>query len=100
MTRSLFFLHARPGGGRQVLDVLERLGVLALAGGHPGLLGIEAAASVDDEDDIVILGSWASPAHYERWRASPDHGRLLQELSPLLTTEPEARVYRIAESTS
>ena len=100
MTRSLFFLHARPGEGRDVLDVLERLGVLALAGGHPGLLAMEAAASIDDEDDIVILGSWASPAHYERWLTSADHGRLLSELSQLLTTEPEARVYRIAESTS
>jgi len=100
MTRSLFFLHARPGGGREVLDVLERLGVLALAGGHPGFLAMEAAASVDDEDDIVILSSWASPAHYERWLASPDHDRLLRELSELLTAEPEARVYRIAESTS
>jgi quinol monooxygenase YgiN len=100
MTRSLFFLHARPGGGREVLDVLERLGVLALAGGRPGLLALEAAVCVDDEDDIVILGSWASPAHYERWLASPDHGRLLHDLSELLTTEPETRVYRIAESTS
>ena len=60
MTRSLLFLHAQPGRGAELLRVLERLGVLAVASEQPGFLGVEVAASVDDADEIVIVGSWAS----------------------------------------
>lgn len=100
MTRSLLFLHAQPGRGRELLRILERLGVLAVASEQPGFLGVEAAASVGDEDDVVIVGSWASPEHYEKWLAGPIPGRLLQDIEGLLATAPESRLYRIAESVS
>lgn len=100
MTRSLLFLHARRGHGSELLRILERLGVLAMASEQPGFLGVEVAASVDDEDDIVIIGSWASQELYERWRAGPVPGRLLEQIESLLTTEPVNRVYHIVEAVS
>jgi quinol monooxygenase YgiN len=100
MTRSLLFLHARPGRGSELLRLLERLGVLAMASEQPGFLGVEVAASIDDEDDIVIIGSWASQEHYERWRTGPVPGQLMEQIEDLLTTAPVSRVYHIVEAVS
>jgi len=100
MTRSLLFLHARPGHGSELLRVLERLGVLAMASQQPGFLGVEVASAADDEDDIVIIGSWASQELYERWRAGPFPGQLLEQIESLLTTAPVSRVYHIVEAVS
>ena len=100
MTRSLLFLHARPGHGSELLRLLERLGVLAMASEQPGFLGVEVAASIDDEDDIVIIGSWASQEHYERWRTGPVPGQLMEQIEDLLTTAPVSRVYHIVEAVS
>ena len=100
MTRSLLFLHARPGRGRELLRILEELGLLATTSDVHGLLEIDVATSVEDEDDVVIVGSWASPELYERWLAGPVPGRFLRELDGLLAAEPVSRVYRTVESVS
>lgn len=100
MTRSLLFLHARPGRGTELLRILERLGVLAVASEQPGFLGVDVGTSVDAEDDVVIVGSWATAEHYERWLAGPIPGRLLQQIEGLLETGPVSRVYRVVESVS
>jgi len=100
MTRSLLFLHARPGQGRELLRILEEIGLLAVANDQHGFLDVEIAASVEDEDDVVIVSSWASPELYERWLAGPVPARFLQELEGLLTAEPVSRVYRTVESVS
>ena len=100
MTRSLLFLQAKPGHGGELLRILEQLGVLAVVSGQPGFLDVEVATSVDDEDDVVIVGSWASTEHYERWLAGQLPGQLLPQIEDLLATEPVSRVYRIVESVS
>ena len=100
MTRNLLFLHAKPGHGSELLRILERLGVLAMASEQPGFLGVEVAASADDEDDIVIIGSWASQAHYERWYAGPVPAQLMEQIEELLTAEPVNSVYHIVEAVS
>ena len=48
----------------------------------------------------MIVGSWASLEHYERWRAGPVPDSLLQQIEGLLTTGPVNRVYRIVEAVS
>ena len=100
MIRSMLFLHARPGLGSELLRALERLGVLAMAREQPGLLGIEVATAVGDDDDVVIVGFWSSQEHYERWREGPSPGLLLEQIESLLGVEPESRVYHIAEAVS
>jgi quinol monooxygenase YgiN len=100
MTRSLLFLHARPGRRADLLRVLEQLEVLTLVRGEHGLLDVEVATALDDEDEVVIVGSWASPELHERWLAGPVPGRLLQEVDGLLSAEPVSRVYHVVESVS
>ena len=95
MTRSLLFLHARPGRRADLLRILEQLEVLTLIGGQHGLLDVEVATAVDDEDEVVIVGSWASPELHERWLAGPVPGRLLQEdRRPALDRAGQSRLPR------
>ena len=100
MTRSLLFLHARPGRRADLLRILEELEVRALIGGQHGLLDVEVATAVDDEEEVVIVGSWASPELHERWLRGPVPDRLLQRIDGLLSTEPVSRVYHVVESVS
>ena len=98
MTRSLRFLQARPGSGAELLRVLERLGVLAVASEQAGFLGIEVAASVDDPDELVLIESWASRELYERWSAGPVAAGWLDQTEGLLTEPPRSRVYQVVEA--
>ena len=72
----------------------------ALAGGQHGFLDVEVVTAVDDENEVVIVGSWASPELYQRWLAGPAPARLLQEVEGLLSAEPVSRVYHVVESVS
>jgi quinol monooxygenase YgiN len=98
VTRRMLFLHAKPGAGAELLRVLERLGVLAVASEQAGFLGIEVAASVDDADELVIVESWASQELYERWSEGPVAAGWLRQIEGLLTKPPSGRVYRIVEA--
>ena len=98
MTRSMLFLQAKPGAGAELLRVLERLGVLAVADEQPGFIGIEVAASVDDADELLIVESWSSQELYERWREGPVAADWLRQIESLLTQPPSGRVYRIVEA--
>lgn len=100
MLRSMLFFQARPGHGSEVLRALERLGVLAMAREQPGFLGVEVATSVDDEDEIVIIGSWASREHYVRWREGPAPAELGEQLEDHVVSPPVERVYHIVEAVS
>ena len=98
MTRSLLFLHARPGCGEELLRVVERLGVLSLASAQSGFLGVEVLTAVDDTDEIAIIESWASRRHYERWRDGPASRALLDQVDALVTDPPVSRTYHVAEA--
>lgn len=98
MIRSLLFLHAKPGCGAELLRVLERLGVLAVASEQPGFLGIEIAASVGDPDELVLVESWASRDLFERWNAGPVAASWLDQIENLLTRPPASSVYHIVDA--
>jgi heme-degrading monooxygenase HmoA len=100
MISSLLFLHATPDCGPYLLQLRPRLGVLAMAGEQPGLLGVEVAAAIDEADEIAIIGSWASLEHYERWRAGPVPGQLLEQIEDHVTSAPVERVFHIVEAVS
>jgi quinol monooxygenase YgiN len=100
MTRSFMYLRTKPGRHEELLRLFEALGVLVVGGEQPGLLAAELLVSVDDENDHLVIGEWASPEHYERWLGGPVPGGLLERLEPLLEREPETRVYRVVEAVS
>ena len=62
MIRSLLVLEARPGRRDELLRRLEVLEVRALIKGQHGLLDVDVATAADDENEVLILGSWSSRA--------------------------------------
>jgi heme-degrading monooxygenase HmoA len=100
MTRSLLYLQTKPGRREEVLQIFERLGILAVAAKQPGFLGAELAVAAEDENQLVVTGFWASPEHYEAWLANPIRGELLMQAEHLLDGPPTTRLYRVIESVS
>lgn len=100
MIRSLLVLAARPGRREELLRKLAVLELRALVEAQHGFLEVEVATSLDDENEVVIVGSWASRELYERWLAGPSSDRLLVEIHELLAAEPASHVYQIVESIS
>lgn len=100
MIRSLLVLEARPGRRDELLRMLEVLEVRALVEGQHGLLDVDLATAADDENEVLILGSWSSPELYERWLAGQDPDQLLRQVRGLLTQDPVSRVYHVVESVS
>lgn len=100
MIRSLLVLEARPGRRDELLRMLELLEVRALIKGQHGLLDVDLATAADDENEVLILGSWSSRELYERWLAGQDPDQLLRQVRGLLTQDPVSRVYHVVESVS
>jgi heme-degrading monooxygenase HmoA len=100
MIRSLLVLHARAGRRDDLLRMLEVLELRALVEGRHGFLEVEVATAADDQDEVVIVGSWSSRELYERWLAGPEPDRLLRAVRGLLTADPVSRVYHVVESVS
>ena len=100
MIRSLLVLHARAGLRDELLRMLELLEVRALIQGQHGFLDVDVATAADDEDEVVIVGSWSSRELYERWLAGPEPARLLRQIRYLLTRDPLSHVYHIVETVS
>jgi quinol monooxygenase YgiN len=100
MTRSQLHLRARPGERDELLRELDRLEVFVAVGDQPGFLGAEVLVPDDDDDAVLVAGSWSSPEHYERWRASTVRADLLRELQPLLDGEPQLVVYQVVDAIS
>jgi quinol monooxygenase YgiN len=100
MTRSLLFLRTKPGRRDELVQLLERLGVLGAASEQPGFLGAEMQVPLDSDDHVLVTASWASPEHYQGWLENPAREAMRPELEPLLAEEPEPRLYRVVESVS
>jgi heme-degrading monooxygenase HmoA len=98
MIRSLLVLHARAGRRDELLRMLEVLELRALVEGQHGLLDVDVATALDDEDEVVIVGAWSSRELYERWLAGPGPDRLLGQLRGVLARDPLSRVYHVVES--
>ena len=69
MIRRLLVLKARPGRREELLRTVEVLGLRTLVEDQHGFLEVDVATSADDENEVVIVGSWSSRELYERWLA-------------------------------
>ncbi len=93
-------LRTKPGRRDELLQVFERLGILAAASEQPGFLGAELQVPLDDDEELLVTAGWASPEHYQAWLESPVRAAMRDELEPLLAAEPEPRLYRVVEAVS
>lgn len=77
---------------------LDLLGLLTAVRGQAGFLEAQVQVSQEDEDHVLVTASWASPAHFERWRESAATAEVLRALGPLLRGEPRAELYRVVDA--
>lgn len=96
----MLHIHAKPGKRDDLLRLFERLGVLAVAIEDRGLMSAELAVAVDDEDELVLVGEWASREQFERWLDGPVPGGFLDAAGGLLARKPSSRLYHVVESVS
>ena len=97
MTDVHLILRALPGRRSDLLNALEGLELRAAAD-DAYLVDVDVSAALDDPDVVLVVSSWPSPEHYERWQA--DHGwpTIVSPLRQLLASEPELHVYRLVDS--
>ena len=97
MTDVHLILSALPGRRHDVLAALDGL-ELSAAADDAYLMEVDVSASVDDPERVLVVSSWPTPEHYDRWQR--DHGwqPILEPVLPLLAAEPELHVYRLVDS--
>lgn len=83
-----------------MLALFDRQGLRALLEEDRGLIRAELLAAVDDEDEVLLVGDWASAEQYARWASGPFPGGLLDVAAELVVDEPADRLYRVVESVS
>jgi heme-degrading monooxygenase HmoA len=100
MTRSLLYLHAKPGRRDDLVRLFERREILRVSSEQPGFLRAELQVPIDDDDHVLVTADWSSPAAYQGWLDNPVRESMREEMMALLTREPEGRVYQVVASVS
>ena len=98
MVRSVLVLRALPGRRDEVAGLFERLGILREADALDGFLSGELHLAADGSDELLVTATWAGPASYEAWLASPVRERMRPLLEALLAERPVPRVYELVEA--
>jgi quinol monooxygenase YgiN len=80
-----------------LLDALDRVG-LAVASCDSDLIGVEVSVPLDDPDSVLVVTTWPSSRHYERWLAGAGWARIRIAIEPLLAADPEWHVYRLVDA--
>ena len=65
---------------------------------QPGFFSAEIQVPIDDEEQLLVWSSWASPEHHDRWLAGPVYEQMLREIGDLAAEPPVVRVYRVADT--
>lgn len=98
--RSVLRLRAIPGKRDELLAVFDAASLRALLEEQRGLLAAELSVSLDDPDEMMLVGEWASREQLERWADGPVPGGLLEAAAELSVEEPEQRAFHVVESVS
>jgi quinol monooxygenase YgiN len=93
-------LRAKPGRRHALLEALDRFEVIVALREQPGFLASSVLVPLEDDDRVLVEGSWSSPEHYERWRMTPAFDETLSMFRHLLAEEPEVSVYTTVDAIS
>lgn len=82
MVRIIIERHITPGAQRQVSELLRELRTRAME--QPGYISGETLAGHGSPLHQVVISTWRSAEHWERWRNAPERLELLFELDRFL----------------
>jgi quinol monooxygenase YgiN len=97
-TRSVLYIHTKPGRRDELVQLFERLQILEKASRQEGFISSEVHVPVDGEDLVLVTATWTSPEAYQGWLDNPVREEMRPELELLADGEPESRVYEIVET--
>ena len=97
MVRAHLNLRAVPGRRDELLRALDTV-ELGVAARSSDLIEVEVFVPIDNPDRVLVVSSWPSAEHFERWRTGPESGRLEAALEGLLAGKPETHVYRLVDA--
>ena len=81
----------------ELLAALDGAG-LAAASCDSDLIGVEVSVPLDDCDSALLVTTWPSALHYERWLAGSGWAGVRAAIEPLLADDPEWHVYRLVDA--
>jgi heme-degrading monooxygenase HmoA len=100
LTRSVLFFAIKPGRRDEFVAGFRRLEVLRRASRQPGFRRAQLHVPVDGADEALVTADWESPDAYQGWLDNPARGEIQAELGPLLTSDPEPRVFEVLADVS
>lgn len=92
----LLELKAKPGTGGELLAIFRE--ILPDTRAYDGCLGIETLRGQDDSDTLVIVETWESRAHYEKYFAWRQETGLVDRLGAHVAGPPGLRYFDIADA--
>ncbi len=87
----LLELEAKPGSGADLLAVFRE--ILPDTRAYDGCIGVETLQGQDDAEELVLVETWESRAHYEKYFAWRQETGLVARLGEMVAGPPRLRYF-------
>ncbi len=87
----LLELKAQPGKGAELLDMFRQ--ILPDTRAYDGNIGIETLQNQDEPEVLVLVETWETRPHYERYFAWRQESGTVSQLGALLAGPPSLRYF-------
>ena len=87
----LLEVKAKPGTGDDLLAVFRE--ILPDTRAYDGCLGVDTLRGQDDPDVLVLVETWESRAHYEKYFAWRQESGLVGQLGEAVAAPPSLRYF-------
>lgn len=81
----------REGKAMELLGLLNKIRVEAM--NQPGYITGETLIGYDDRQKLVVIGTWESVDHWEKWKSNAVRTELEAQLEPLLVEPPQYEAF-------
>ena len=89
-------IQAKKGTGNDLLATMK--GILPETRSYDGCIGLNVYQNKDDSDVMVLVESFESKAHYEKYLAWREETGVLQQLSAALEGPPSIRFFDLVDA--
>ena len=84
-------LKAKPGAGDSLLETFRS--ILPDTRAYDGCIGVDTLRDRDDPDTLMLVETWESRAHYEKYFAWRQESGLVEQLGKVVAAPPNLRYF-------
>lgn len=84
-------LKAKPGAGDSLLETFRS--ILPDTRAYDGCIGVDTLRGRDDPDTLMLIETWESRAHYEKYFAWRQESGLVEQLGKVVAAPPNLRYF-------